>query len=560
MRVRSGCRVSLALLLRCILLLILLVPVSARGQEVTDTGSREDLAQKREILRLQESIRFLFSQGKYEDALRECDALFKIDPNNPTAVVIKDRTERRLAQGELAPPSASVPSPTSTPGGETPPDFATGTTGSQESPTVSVAAPESFPEPEPLRRSAPPARDWKKIALMGGGGLLALILIVVVVVRMRSRRSPAPATKVPMVTAAAMGTGPTLAAFAPDPSQPPTQPGFFDFDERPDQMATRHDDGSLDEKTNVEPPWAGEKTAQLPVSAIRAAAEEEELAASELPTVPSSPPLIEERVTQENLEVASVPAVPVGFSEPLVAKGSSSGMARAPRAFSAEEGEPRSAPEPIRHAAPKPLPQPPIDIAAMLPPIEEPLLERKLVKEGAPASLDDPSGSLFGLDQTASKDPQAQSFNSLMFGSDSTHGEEPKGTDDLTMNSFNKEFSSVMLGAGAEETKSGANAGRDEDEHADPNEATLALSPSRPPAAPQADTSNEETLVIPAPQPAAGSSKASMFERQRDAGKEALHAEDYPRAVHCLSIAASLKPSDKEVRELLEEARRKRQA
>lgn len=57
--------------------------------------------------------------------------------------------------------------------------------------------------------------------------------------------------------------------------------------------------------------------------------------------------------------------------------------------------------------------------------------------------------------------------------------------------------------------------------------------------------------------PAAGG-KVSMFDRQRDAGKEAMDAGDYAKAVQCLSVAASLKPTDKDVRALLEEARRLR--
>lgn len=40
----------------------------------------------------------------------------------------------------------------------------------------------------------------------------------------------------------------------------------------------------------------------------------------------------------------------------------------------------------------------------------------------------------------------------------------------------------------------------------------------------------------------------------------ALASGDLAKAVHCLSIAASLKPTDKEVRELLEDARAKKAA
>ncbi len=166
-------------------------------------------------------------------------------------------------------------------------------------------------------------------------------------------------------------------------------------------------------------------------------------------------------------------------------------------------------------------------------------------------------------------------FNSLMFG-----GAQPAlppaapkkdaSAEDLTNTSFERQYSNVMFGTGAEETSfapappAEAVKGAEEETLVFRNPSSMgskAFAPATPP--PPAEVSADEVTSIEPPKPDVaaaiiGTPKVSMFERQRDAGKEAIAAEDYARAVQCLSVAASLKPSDKEVRELLEEARKKR--
>lgn len=73
---------------------------------------------------------------------------------------------------------------------------------------------------------------------------------------------------------------------------------------------------------------------------------------------------------------------------------------------------------------------------------------------------------------------------------------------------------------------------------------------------PPAEPPEEKTVASPAPKEGGG--RGNLFDRQREAGKAAMEQEDYAKAVQCLSVAASLKPGDKEVRSLLDEARKKR--
>jgi hypothetical protein len=169
-------------------------------------------------------------------------------------------------------------------------------------------------------------------------------------------------------------------------------------------------------------------------------------------------------------------------------------------------------------------------------------------------------------------------FNSLMFGGPTAPAvpnapapaaaSAPAG-DDLTLNSFNQQFSNVMFGSDADKTavpgaataKPAAAAAA---ASAEPTRKLTSVSPAPTPApAPTAESadSGDRTMQLPAmdTKPSAAPAKAgSMFERQRDAGRKAMEEQDFAKAVQCFSVAASLKPADKEIRELLEEARRLR--
>ncbi len=198
-----------------------------------------------------------------------------------------------------------------------------------------------------------------------------------------------------------------------------------------------------------------------------------------------------------------------------------------------------------------------------------------------PAAGDQPAGE----QTTGGETEGGLTFNSLMFGSgddqkESSEEEAPEEEsqldEDMSQTTFNQQFSNVMFGAGSEETKvpdaAPSNSAGDEAKLTagkEGDEQTLVLGAVNPPPRSEEKT-GEETRVLGDDKPPeeklgetlpiAESEKkpVSMFDKQRLAGVEALNSGDFPRAVQCLSVAASLKPSDQEVRGLLEEARKKR--
>jgi hypothetical protein len=158
---------------------------------------------------------------------------------------------------------------------------------------------------------------------------------------------------------------------------------------------------------------------------------------------------------------------------------------------------------------------------------------------------------MFGSEQTSAPKATApkpaeddgQTFNSLMFGSEQTSAPRPAPPADAGEQTFN----SLMFGS--EQTSLG-NPPAPSAADADPD-ATAALPPIGGTKARPEDIKAAANV---------GAAKGGMFERQFQAGKAAMDAGDYARAVQCLSVAASLRPNDKETRELLAEARRLRGA
>ncbi|HMX63754.1 MAG TPA: hypothetical protein PKD58_11870, partial [Candidatus Sumerlaeota bacterium] len=239
---------------------------------------------------------------------------------------------------------------------------------------------------------------------------------------------------------------------------------------------------------------------------------------------------------------------------------------------------PPKAPAPLKPKAPQP-PVVPIDIAGMAAPEQDAPRPVSGERPSPPAAMDFAPASLFETkpaEQTASGNPNALSYNSLMFGNDATQDNISRdapasSTDDLTLNTFNKEYSNLMFGSVADETKMPPGMAAEEapkqatapakvpdqivihDQPVTSLEATAVLTPAATSGKPG---EGDQTAIVNPP----GAPKISMFDRQRAAGMAALASGDFAKAVHCLSIAASLKPTDKEVRELLEDARAKKAA
>jgi hypothetical protein len=236
-----------------------------------------------------------------------------------------------------------------------------------------------------------------------------------------------------------------------------------------------------------------------------------------------------------------------------------------------------------------------LDISMPLPPIpsqrSEDVAETKPVAPPEPSKRGDEETidisrpakpATPNLAETQVDNPAEMSFNSLMFGADQTampgasmagppaEQEKPKapaaeGNEDLTLTTFNRQYSDVMFGSDMEQTKAPPGM----EQMATPSQGDLEKTAMvNPPAAKPAGGEDQtvriegdgggdqnKTVAVGA---AGGGQKMSMFDRQKSAGTEAMEAGDYARAVQCLSVAASLKPGDKEVRALLEEARQKR--
>jgi hypothetical protein len=194
-----------------------------------------------------------------------------------------------------------------------------------------------------------------------------------------------------------------------------------------------------------------------------------------------------------------------------------------------------------------------------------------------PAPAEDPdaltfNSLMFAGDQTAmggtgnqpaappppAEDPNALSFNSLMF----SPPEETKAAgsgDTLSQSKFNDEYNNVMFGGGAEETRA---AGSGEGISLDFSD-SIPLSGGLGSGASEDVTvgfgqSESETVRLEGTQSSSGADK--LFQKQKANGIAALAAKDYERAIQCLTVAAGLKPGDPDVTANLEKAKKLRDA
>ncbi|MCC6545710.1 hypothetical protein IT570_00970 [Candidatus Sumerlaeota bacterium] len=548
----------------------------ASGTE--DLASQEQLVKQRTVKDMQEQIRSLFSESQFEAAIDKCEELLRIDPTNSTALLMRERAQRYLVSSSI-PPTPVQPQATPAPLKTAAPADGTAATvpGPAEAEPIVVAPPVAEAPPKNALRLSPliiVVLVLVVLAVLAGGILLWL----------KNR-----AVVVPVIpkTSSAGGNAHALGGLV-------TQPGFFEFDGNgsvSSKPAPFHDQKTMVEVAANRPPAAAAPSSTGETSGK----EEEEIdfhpifgdddvaKVEPVPVAETKAP--QEPVLAEPVRAASASRVDIDLSPILVeappapAGGESSGSSvdEAPRAPSAPK-----IPAPLTMKTPQP-PSIPIDISGMAAPDESRIPAPGDRPAAPPVGLDIAPAALFAsgpaADQTASGNPEALSYNSLMFGNDATQGSVPRNTapaaaDDLTLNTFNQEYSSLMFGNVADETKMPPGIAPEEkkpaptaeeidkqapklvvhDERAsNSSDATLILRPAKA----EAKASDEEQTVAPV---APSAPKISMFDRQRAAGAAALAAGDLPKAVHCLSIAVSLKPSDKETRDMLEEARARRAA
>ncbi len=416
-----------------------------------------------DIREMQEDLRGLLAQGEYQQLIDEADDLLAIDPGNPTATMLRALAERRIARGDLDPPTAG-PGLIRTRGGPAEREAA------QE-------ATEAMIEPQPPLEPRRPATtttmlgnllaDYRQEIIIGAAVLLALLVLLFVWIWRRSQSEPAPA-------AAGSGsrTGVPL-------SDMPTQV------QRP-----------ADRKTQV----TRRSTRELRKPKKKA----------EEPKEPQPEP------EQEQQQAATPPP---------------------------KEPEPKEEKPQERPAGP--------------PPSDSLVIDDYMQKEEDEKKGED-IGSSLGIDYSETeelkteglkpespdkeeKDEDEKTYHSLMFGEEEEKKKEKPETDkeELSKSQSDDQFANMMFGSGADETVK-----------AEPGE-------TKPPPD---DDPDRTKLTPPSEGEAKSEQKTSMFDRQRQTGKEALESGDYARAVQCLSVAASLRPGDQEVRELLDEARKKRRA
>lgn len=689
-------------------LLVVVGPV-VHAQQVENLSEQEELVLKRDVLKMQELVRLLYSQGRYQEAIEESEELLRLAPNNSTALLIRENAQRRIAAGETDPPTASGAGQISEESRRATQEAiaALATPAPTPAPVVESTATTEAPQaPVPSDNTMTTGRRlfgmpiWMLAAIV----LVVLVIVAGVILLVLRNRGAKGASAAPAAAGGLTGYGisdlPTLSTTQSGVTGAmvqPTQPGYFGaITDAPAATAPTRaysapsvplPSPSHDAHTNIDP-----MTAVEPQDQIAAAPQPSRSAQSIPPPEPPKQPADEAPIHDDDADLKLSGDIYIGDVAPATTdnqlgidysdtdspaaqsqgadirqthhdqfKSTPAGGIKISDEVTSVFSSTPSSPTVKQPAAPAAPPAAPksrtstdsalgatTDNQPYMPGIDKPLPANKPAGAAPPAVTPDP-GSVISLDisqplppakpaalpplplppqppprpepQTpppaaapAIPDipfvpapspaprpgedtiPGGQTFNTLMFGSDVTANRAPanaepapgaQGGEDLTVNSFNQQFSNLMFGAGNEQTRLGGQAAAPPPPSSSSMEVTAFLGAAKPANDPSGsghsvgssptvlppDSDDLETVVAaPAsPQektvsigaggggdkPAAGG-KVSMFDRQRDAGKEAMDAGDYAKAVQCLSVAASLKPTDKDVRALLEEARRLR--
>ncbi|MCC5874922.1 MAG: hypothetical protein JJU11_01760 [Candidatus Sumerlaeia bacterium] len=599
------------------LAMFLLVPSSSQAQPATDPRSIE-------IQQAQDTLRLLFSRDQYEEVVLQAEALMDYDDGNPTAVLLKARAETRIALRDtpepagtariprppmvptsmtrapiervpapVTPPVEQVPSDVPVPQpitdevSEAPPPVAEPGSGLiddpgpvEPSPVDPEAAAPVVADPaaaDPVVPAAQPAapqpsgtsllaRAQDNMLYIGAGILLLIVILFVAVFFMRKRSA---ASDVQPSTGAPSSASLT----APPQAKPATRSmagGVLSKDVMNEQK-TVEDISSLDDDdigvASDLPTSQGDPETAFP---------DKQTAVADQPTgMPDQPTGVPDQPTGQ-------PDQPTGQRDPETA------IADKPTMVDTSSAETTLDTPEYKGASGE---SPTVELDAddtkasdsQADDVQETTGGGSFVQAPPPVEPDKAKDDTIDLDISGGQDTSAEDTDSPAVDMDVFAGSPPPTDGPSDDDDGEKTFNSLMFGSG-DETKLDSPQAADEDDDGDQtfnslmfgagDETNISPPPAGPPKAPRTageQDDKESTKPLPgmepskeAPKeekaPAAAGGRGNLFERQRQAGIEAMEAGDFGKAVQCLSVAASLKPGDKEVREFLDEARKKRRS
>ncbi|MCB2154458.1 hypothetical protein KQI84_06200 [bacterium] len=610
-------------LLLAALLFSSLLPSLVHAQQAL--GEQDRFARAREIDATKEQIRRLFAEGRYEDVIKFSDQLLTLDPDNPQAVFWKDLAERKLLSSDQPSsifgdgPSEVVPEPTQAPmktaqqllnearmaGGN----------------TLQTPAQQAESRPRSTYRSKSTLPMGVIIGLIVGVIVLLAIAIIAWVMFRNSRRRLQTALEQVRRTRNLDGDATVHDA----PTGLADQPTHVTAGGDVETSITQHGVGQPDE------PTVSEQTDIM--SSLSVGPDEESVFEAGggvgFPDVPTlhdefdpeeEQPVEEQPVEEPTVDLASgdsqvgdveevkgdtFASVSASDEDDSISLG---GESEAPAEEEAEDPnamsynslmftEDETVMPGATPAAKQEQPEPDAEDTSSL--SYNSLMfaddETKLPQAPPPEKSEAEAGPedtsslsynslMFAEDETkmptadqptqhhdaGGEDPNAMSYNSLMFPGDETQmpgaeQSQAKEADDLSKSSFDKEYQNVMFGEGSEETKNLEKGGGGVDEalfdtikiDGDIKLDDVSLDET---LAQDGGSISGEEVTMQLPGTGGDSDPAKMFVTQKNAGKQALEKGNFSRAVECLSVAASLRPDDKEVTQMLDEAKRRRNA
>ncbi len=609
-RTRAAFIALLALLALFVFAPPLVGPGPLRAQGTEDLSGDTNLESQRQVEALMDRMRALYAQGRYNEAIDVANQVMSADPENKIAFLFKDMSERRLLEGRTSPPVVSTlatPSARPTPA---PIEYLP--------PPVIVPKKRSSFSLKSIKSNPVVLTIVIVVAVLV---VVAIVLGVVVMRRGRDKAIGGGGRRDGLTDMPTQKSSLTDLPTRKGLADMPTQKGLADMPTARGgvaDMQTRQDGGGglygMQEPAPPPPtPQPAPRKAPIETGMSPLVSDDEVRRPQFAPAPALAPPPAAEpahaasspesksylNLDLSDSQVSDVEATAhgrmAGTSAPPFAPSGPSGAPKskesrsmqlppmAPPADIAAQGPPDTQPPPISmappvdiggddpFAAPAPLfdaggddsfaAPPPSSVAPPSGVVSAPLI-MKAAAPPAPAPADEKT-----------VDP-AISFNSLMFGAapdpPSAVGLPPAPAkpsaaadeDNMSKTSFNRQFDEVMMGPGTEKTGIALDLGPAVEAAKDKTQAVPSPSKKAAAALPQQDLDMTVEIepVTAKPQTAGlgSASSSSMFTRQFDSGKAAFNAGDYSKAVQCLSVAATLRPTDMEVRQLLDEARKRR--
>ncbi len=582
-------------------------PGPLRAQGTVDLSGDAALESQRQVEQLMDRMRALYAQGRYNEAIDVANQVMAADPENKIAFLFKDLSERRLLEGRTSPPVATTQ--------------ATPVARAAPPPIEYVPPPVIVPRKRSSMSLKSIKDNPVVLTIVIVVAVLLVVAAVLGVVVMRRGRDRAIGgtrrdglTDMPTQKASSLTDLPTRKGLADMPTakgmadMPTARGGVAD-------MQTRQDAGGglytmQEPAPPAPPPPARKEPAPTPVSTLVSDDEVRRPQFAPAPALTPPPPAepapassSPESKSYLNLDLSDSQVSDIeatahgrmaGTGAPPFAPAPSQGAPKAkesrsmalppivPAAEVAPQGPPDTQPPPMSQAPPVDItgddpfaaPAPLFDAGgddsfAAPPPVA---LGPPSGIVPVPAAVRTPAAAASSVPPDEKTVDPAISFNSLMFGAPpdppSAIGVPPAPAkpapvedDNMSKTSFNRQFDEVMMGPGTEQTGIALDLGpaaAKEKTQAMPSPAKGAASAQQPQQ--DLDMTVEIEPVTAKPQSAGlgSASSSSMFTRQFESGKAAFNAGDYSKAVQCLSVAATLRPTDMEVRQLLDEARKRR--